>query len=174
MDTNGKIISPGTIMFERLLPGPIEKVWAYLTESEKRGKWLAKGDMELIEGGRVDLYFLHKELSPVAEVLPEKYKDMENGHHSTEKILKVKPPFLLSFTWDAGSSEVLFELEEKDDKVLLRLTHSKLGENKEIRISMAAGWHAHLEILIANLDGSPIEGFWKRHAALENIYSSLV
>jgi len=174
MDTNGKIISPGTIRFERMLPGPIEKVWAYLTESEKRGKWLAKGEMELIEGGKVDLYFLHRELSPVAEVVPEKYKDMENGHHSTGKILKVKPPFLLSFTWGDSLSVVLFELEEKGDKVLLRLTHSNLGENKEARISTAAGWHTHLEILTANLEGSQVEGFWKSHATLENIYSGLV
>src|SRR5262245_18404599 len=29
----------GAISFMRVLPGPIERVWAYLTEPEKRGKW---------------------------------------------------------------------------------------------------------------------------------------
>lgn len=30
MDTYGTVIAPNTIRFERLLPGPIERVWAYL------------------------------------------------------------------------------------------------------------------------------------------------
>ena len=173
MDTYGKILSPGTIRFERILPGPIEKVWAYLTESEKRGKWLAKGEMELIEGGKVELYFLHTELSPSPGVVPEKYKEMENGHHFTGVVLKVNPPFLLSFTWENQSSEVLIELAQKNDKVLLTLTHSKLGENKDAMISTAAGWHTHLEILAANLIGASPREFWERHKELENVYSQV-
>ena len=47
MDKYGVVIAPNTIRFERLLPGPIERVWAYLTESEKRAKWLASGAMDL-------------------------------------------------------------------------------------------------------------------------------
>ena len=47
----GTITEAGTIRFERLLPGPIERVWAYLTESDKRAKWLAAGDMDLRPGG---------------------------------------------------------------------------------------------------------------------------
>jgi hypothetical protein len=31
----GVLIEPGTIRFERILPGPIERVWDYLTDSEK-------------------------------------------------------------------------------------------------------------------------------------------
>ena len=38
---------------ERLLPGPIERVWAYVTESDKRATWLAGGEMELRVGGKV-------------------------------------------------------------------------------------------------------------------------
>ncbi|WP_234274916.1 hypothetical protein [Billgrantia zhangzhouensis] len=37
----GKDIAEDSIRFERLLPGPIERVWAFLTESDKRGLWLA-------------------------------------------------------------------------------------------------------------------------------------
>jgi uncharacterized protein YndB with AHSA1/START domain len=47
MDKYGTIIAPNTIRFERLLPGPIERVWAYLTDPEKRAKWLASGPMDL-------------------------------------------------------------------------------------------------------------------------------
>ena len=30
-----------TVRLERLLPGPIERVWAYLTEPDKRATWFA-------------------------------------------------------------------------------------------------------------------------------------
>jgi uncharacterized protein YndB with AHSA1/START domain len=39
-----------TVRLERLLPGPIERVWRYLTESEARGQSLARGEMDLRVG----------------------------------------------------------------------------------------------------------------------------
>ena len=59
MDKYGKVLSPDTIRFERLLPGPIERVWAYLTEPEKRAQWLAGGAMEGHVGGAVRLLLQH-------------------------------------------------------------------------------------------------------------------
>ena len=47
MNDHGTVLDPATIRFQRLLPADIETVWAYLTESDKRGQWLASGDMEL-------------------------------------------------------------------------------------------------------------------------------
>ena len=41
--TMGTSTEPGTVRLERLLPGPIERVWAYLTESAKRATWFAAG-----------------------------------------------------------------------------------------------------------------------------------
>ena len=46
-DAYGELIEPTTLKIERLLPGPIERAWAYLTESDKRRQWLAAGDMEM-------------------------------------------------------------------------------------------------------------------------------
>ena len=43
----GALSEPATLTIQRMLPGPIERVWAYLTESDLRSKWLASGDMEL-------------------------------------------------------------------------------------------------------------------------------
>ena len=40
-DAYGALIDPATLKIQRLLPGPIERVWAYLTQSELRGQWLA-------------------------------------------------------------------------------------------------------------------------------------
>ena len=59
MSEYGIVTEAGAVRFERLLPGPIERVWAYLTEPEKRGTWLAAGPMELRVGGRVELNFHH-------------------------------------------------------------------------------------------------------------------
>src|SRR5260370_33738585 len=59
----GAVTEPGTVRLERVLPGPIERVWAYLTEPEKRGKWLASGAMELRAGGQEEYVFNHSELS---------------------------------------------------------------------------------------------------------------
>src|SRR5205814_4406784 len=41
-----------TVRLERMLPGPIERVWAYLTDSEKRKTWFASGIFDLRVGGK--------------------------------------------------------------------------------------------------------------------------
>jgi len=173
MEKQGMIVAPDTIRFERSLNGSIAKVWSYLTESDKRGKWLATGEMELFEGGRVDLHFFHQDLSPIEGLPPEKYKHIASGFGFTGKMLKVNPPYLLSFTWQ-DQSEVTIELAEVGKKVLLTLTHSKLSDNKEARVAMAGGWHAHLDILIACLHEKTSPNFWTTHARMEELYATIV
>ena len=51
------VIEPGTVKIERLLPGPVERVWAYIIESDKRAKWLAGGEFDLRIGGKIRLEF---------------------------------------------------------------------------------------------------------------------
>lgn len=163
----------GTIIFKRLLPGPIERVWKYLTDSEKRGKWLAAGKMELRIGGEVELMFNHENLSEHDDPIPEKYKHHKEGSTMHGRITGLEPPRLLRYTWGEESgeeSEVTFELTVKGEKVLLELTHRKLGDNNEILIGVAAGWHTHLGILADNLMNKKPEGFWKVHTKLEEDY----
>ena len=62
-DPRATLIKPSTIRLERLLPGPIERVWAYLTESNKRATWLAAGEFDLRIGGRIELHFDNDKLS---------------------------------------------------------------------------------------------------------------
>ena len=88
-------IAPDAVRLERLLPGPIERVWAFLTESDQRARWLAAGDMELRSGGKVELHFDHDNISP--EPTPAKYRDMPMSF--TGKVLRCEPPRLLEFTW---------------------------------------------------------------------------
>ena len=48
MDEYGVKTAPDTLRIERTLPGPIERVWTYLTDPAKRATWFARGPMELI------------------------------------------------------------------------------------------------------------------------------
>ena len=40
------LLAPDTILLERLLPGPIERVWEYLTDPEKLSTWLGVANIE--------------------------------------------------------------------------------------------------------------------------------
>jgi uncharacterized protein YndB with AHSA1/START domain len=167
----GTATGPGTVRIERYLPGPVERIWAYLTESEKRRKWLAAGEMELRVGGSVEHRFVHSELS--AEKHPSaKYEGFEEGHTIFGTVLRCDPPRVLSYTWGHGAedSEVTFELEPRGDEVLLIVTHRRLRSHAEMS-SVAGGWHTHLGLLIDHLQGRPPRGFWSSHAAVEAEYA---
>jgi uncharacterized protein YndB with AHSA1/START domain len=171
MSEHGVVTEPGTIRFERTLPGPIERVWAYLTESEKRARWLAAGRTELRAGGKVELHFRHADLSPTKEPIPEKYKSMENGASFEGRVTRCDPPRLLSYTWgedSAAESEVTFELAPRGEHVRLVLTHRRLPPGE--MVSVAGGWHAHLAILEDNLAEREPRPFWSTHARLEEEY----
>lgn len=166
----GVVTERRTVRFERLLPGPIERVWAYLTESEKRAAWLAAGEMELRVGGRVELRFRNSELSQQGETPPAKYAGRGDEHGFEGRVTRCEPPRLLSYTWGAAqNSEVTFELTPRGEDVLLVLTHRRLGD-RDAMVSVAGGWHVHLGILVDRLEGRAPRPFWSTHARLEAEY----
>jgi uncharacterized protein YndB with AHSA1/START domain len=171
MDNYGNLIAPNTIQFKRLLPGPIERVWAYLTESEKRSKWLASGYMDLRVGGEMELTWLHTDLDAAPSEAPERYK---NGHSMTATITRCEPPHVLGYTWGARAdalSEVVFELSEQGDEVLLVLTHHRLPNANDL-LGISGGWHTHLDILVEHLNGRPSLAFWEKHGRLHAEYQA--
>lgn len=180
MDINKKYgIFPeqGTIRFERLLPGPIERVWDYLTQSELKAKWLAAGDVEPKVGGKVEFRFKHSDLSETDDPIPEKYKHMEEGTYFEGRVTRWNPPHLLTYTWgeETGEeSEVTYELKPKEDKVLLILTHRRLGDDPATLISVASGWHTHLGILGDLLNNRKPKGFWTVHNRMEKEYAARI
>lgn len=158
----GRVLETGTLRFERLLPGPIERVWAYLTESDKRAKWLAAGEMEPRVGANFDLKFYHSSLSRNTAPIPEQFKSMEEGQVTQHTVTRWEPPRLLSVTWGSGKdgpSEVTFELTPQGDKVRLVLTHRRLRDRKAM-LAVGPGWHSHLAVLGDRLDGREPEAFW--------------
>lgn len=173
MDKYGKVLSPDTIRFERLLPGPIERVWAYLTEPEKRAQWLAGGAMEGHVGGAVKLWFQHDGLDCAPDEIPDKYKQYEAGSEMLGKVTRWEPPHVLAYSWSESTpdriSEVLFELSEKGNDVLLVLTHTRLPDRPEL-LGVAGGWHTHLDILTEHLNGRTSPGFWTTHARVDKDY----
>jgi uncharacterized protein YndB with AHSA1/START domain len=174
MSEYGIVTAADAVRFERLLPGPIERVWAFLTESDKRATWLAAGPMELRVGGGVELRFRNSDLSPTSEVVPEKYRHYEEGGRVgfSAQVTQCEPPRLLSHTWagDPGAeSEVTYELTQRGDKVLLVLTHRRLG-GRAMMLSVSGGWHTHLDILAARLREDVPAPFWSTYGRLESEY----
>ncbi|HUF28698.1 MAG TPA: SRPBCC family protein [Gemmatimonadaceae bacterium] len=172
----GSVTEPGTLRLERILPGPIERVWTYLTDSEKRGTWLASGEMEPRVGGRVEHIFRNSELSSHDDPAPPKYAHLGDESRMHGQITALDPPRLLSYTWSEESdvdSEVTFELSPRGEQVLLVLTHRRLG-TRDTMISVAAGWHTHLGILAARLDDRAPAPFWATHMRLEAEYEKRI
>lgn len=172
MSRYGERLDRSTVRFERELPGPIERVWQYLTESDKRARWLASGDTELEIGGKVELHFRNASLSTQPDIdPPQKYGDMPETVSFSGNVTRCEPPRLLAHTWDFGDehSEVTYELEEQGDKVRLVLTHRKLASDDEV-LSVSGGWHTHLDILADVLEGKDPRAFWKTHTAYEAEY----
>ncbi len=173
MNDYAVMTAPDTVEIQRMLPGPIERIWAFLTESNKRGRWLASGEMDLQVGGKVDLHFRNADLSPHEDHAPERYKSMENCHDTSGRIVECDPPRRLTFTWDEISgepSEVTFDLSPHGDEVLLVVTHRRLV-GRDAMLSVAGGWHTHLDILVDTLNGDVPRPFWATHSKMEAEYA---
>lgn len=161
----GTLIEPTTLKIERMLPGPIERVWDYLTQSELRRKWLAAGDMELKVGAPFEFVWRNDELSAQPSRRPD---DFDAEHRLQSRILELDPPRLLVISWgEAG--EVRFDLATRGAKVLLGVTHSRLPD-RETMLMVGAGWHAHLDVMVARLAGVEPGPFWDAWRALKDDY----
>ncbi len=172
MTDYGEKLDENTVRFRRLLPGPIERVWAYLTESDKRAQWLCGGDTEPRVGGHVDMHFHNASLSSADDIpRPEKYRDMPEKVSFIGKVTRWEPPQALTHTWEfeGEASEVCYELEAQGDKVLLTLTHRKLDTSETV-LSVITGWHSHLNILEDVLAGEERRPIYKMQTELEAEY----
>ena len=176
MNPYGTATAPDTVRIERLLPASVERVWDYLTDPQKRRLWLASGPMQLSGNGNVELIFRNSELTQNDDPPPAKYAREAGEVRAAGRILECEPPHLLAFTW-AGTgddaSRVRFELTARGDQTHLLVTHSRLG-TREALLSVAGGWHTHLDILIDRIEGREPDGFWRTHTRLEAEYDRLI
>jgi len=168
-DVYGELIEPTTLKIQRLLPGPIERVWAYLTDSDLRRKWLAAGEMNLQAGAPFELVWRNDELTDPPGQKPEGFGD---EHRMQSRITELDPPRKLAITWN-DSGDVSFELEPKGADVLLTVIHRRLP-NRQSLLMHAAGWHMHLDVLVAHATGQVPSPFWDGWAHLQQDYDRRV
>jgi uncharacterized protein YndB with AHSA1/START domain len=100
---------------ERVLPGPIERVWSYLTSPEHLAKWFLDGKVADRIGGEVQF----------------------GDGLITGAVTVYDPPHVLEFTWNEADSShgptpnalCRYELSAIGDEVRLVLVHSRLPEH---------------------------------------------
>ena len=125
LDAYGVLTEPATLTIQRLLPGPIERVWAYLTESDLRRQWLAAGEMEMKVGAPFELVWRNSELTNPPGKRPEGFGE---EHRMESRITELDPPRKLAFTWGKEDGDVSFALEPRGEKVLLTVIHRRLPD----------------------------------------------
>ena len=157
VDAYGALIEPATLKIERLLPGTIDRVWAYLTDGELRRRWLAAGDMELRPGAPFEFVWRNDELSDPPGVRPAGFpEEMRMASH----VVAVDPPHRLVISWgEREAGEVSFDLAPAGDGVLLTIVHRRLPDRGSL-LNVGAGWHMHLDALVARLSERRVPPFW--------------
>src|SRR5277367_1702898 len=134
LDAYGVLTEPATLKIQRLLPGPVERVWAYLTQSDLRRKWLAAGTMEMKVGAPFELVWRNNELTDPPGHRPPGFSD---EHRLQSRITDLDPPRKLAFTF-GESGEVTFLLDPKGGEVLLTVIHRRLPD-RETMLKVSAG-----------------------------------
>lgn len=131
------------IVFERLLPHPVSKVWEALTAPEKLALWLGgPAEVDLRVGGKVRLGLLMTTVEGV--------------------ITKLEREKLLEYTWGPDNT-VRWELRDAGDGQC-KLVFTETGAAAEDLPGAVPGWHGYLDFLEMMLNGRqvlpfPLEGW---------------
>ena len=161
---------PTVLEIYRDLPGPIERVWDYLTKSELRQKWLCAGTVASEPGGTIVFDFDHSQLSK--HPTPKSHEG-SGDQHMVGTVRVFEPPYHLAFSWPSAEAEapteVVIKLTETEAGVRLHLRHEKLITN-DYKSGASAGWHVHLDILKDVLGGQAGRDFWEHFLQLEQTY----
>lgn len=168
-DAHGVLIEPMSLQIQRLLPGPIERVWSYITDGELRRTWLAAGAMELRPGAPFTFTWRNDGLNDPPSLRPEGFPAEDSLDC---RVLEVDPPRRLVISW-GRSDGVTFELAPAGNRVLLTLTHRRLPD-RDMLLKVSAGWHAHLDVLKARLAGAAPPPFWPAWERLRGEYDGRI
>ena len=84
------------------------------------------------------------------------------------RIVELDPPRKLVIAW-GGSGDVSFELKPRGSEVLLTVIHRRLPD-RETMLRVGAGWHMHLDVLVARAMGKEPQPFWDGWSRLRTEY----
>ena len=165
------LVEPGTVRLERLLPGPLERVWAYITEPNKRAMWICGGTIDLRVGGKMHMEFDNNSLTSDKSP-PPKYQGRAKAS-SVGVVTRLEPMrvFAHTWTWESGDTEVTYELAPRGKDVLLTIVHSKV-KGRGATASVMGGWDVHTGVLEDVLRGAEPRPFWATHTKLEKEYDA--
>lgn len=164
---------PEMLRLTRLLPGTVERVWAYLTQSDLRATWLGAGTMDLRPGATVELAIDNTKLTPTPENAPPPDRAAQGGPKMLVwRVVASEAPHLLVVDWGtaADASRVRFELAAEGAGTRLTIEHRRIA-SRGMLLGVSAGWHAHTDILRDRLAGTEPAAFWPRYAKLETLYA---
>ena len=145
------------VQLEREIDHPPEAVWRMLTDSVCLADWLAPGTLDARNGGRVQLDFGN------------------SGMPIDCRITECRPNRRLAYSWSSGDAPerpLIWELASEDTGTRLSLT-LLLPQDELVPIA-CAGWDAHLEMLMAALEGISIHFPAARFRAARSHFEKLL
>jgi uncharacterized protein YndB with AHSA1/START domain len=167
-DTFGERIADDTVRFRRHFRAPVERVWQALISPEGIAGWLGRPiALEAREGGEFEIAFNDE--------------DRMKG-----RVLAIETNRLLVLAWREefdgvpsghatkanDESVVTFAIEAKPDGgTVLDFTHRYIREGEKM-ISFGAGWHAHLDVLGAFVQGDAAVDLMARYHELRPTYAA--
>jgi uncharacterized protein YndB with AHSA1/START domain len=153
------------LRFERRLAHPVARVWSAITDPEQLRAWFpAVVDFDLTRGAKLMFRPTPEQVRRFG--LAEDGVTAPNG-----EVTQVDPPRLLEYTWDR---EVLrWELVPEGDAAC-RLIFTNTFDDGAAVTEAAAGWHAGLDVVEAQLNGEELDWSpWDRAAQLRDGYADL-
>jgi uncharacterized protein YndB with AHSA1/START domain len=90
-------------------------------------------------------------------------------NRATCEFIEVEPPRRMRYIWP-GVGEVTIELETAGAEVVLTLTHRQVSGERLI-LNVSAGWHAHLDLLIALVEGERPPSLWSTWQRVRKEYA---
>ncbi len=166
-DGYGVLTDPRTLRIQRILPGPPERIWDYLTKGNLRRKWFAAGDMALEVDAPLELIWRNDELTDPPGSRPS---GSSGENRMQSRILEVDPLRKLVIAWGASGASVSFELEPREGDVLLTIVHRGVPDRASA-LNFGPGWHAHLDVLAAILGEKQPQPFWDEIVRLKGEYA---
>lgn len=136
------------LRFERHFQHSVEKVWAALTQPEQLVAWLAEAEVDLTQGGRIQLRWLNSH-------------DYGNYTVARGTVTTVDPPRMVEYDTDIHG-RLRWELEPEAGGCRLTFTCIARLSGEELARNLA-GWHIHLDHLAAALEGRKVD--WPRWQA---------